>query len=262
MLMRKPNAFILIFVTPIFMIIANYCAVFAHDYAHSITAWLLGYKQFPFDINYGGATWQNILFLINSNENVNYDQITALGQNQHVALIAFAGPGIANGFLYFLTLFLLTRQFIIRMPYLFYFFFWLNLMNLGNFYDYIPIRTFSTKGDLAHILAALNISPWYAYIIGGYLVGFAIWYFFTRTMIWAYVNLQIIAASLRAFIMILCVLTLFGYFGSAGIIGYDYLTYFLSFTSIILIPGVIIACWPLRMWVGRQFHALHSGRWN
>lgn len=256
MLMHKPNAFILVLITPLFLFIANHFVIYFHDYGHSFAAWLLGYKNNPFLINFGGRSLENILFLTNTDENVNYHLMS--NNKIDMAWIALSGPGFANGFLFVLSLFLLSRSGIKQKPYLFYFIFWVNLMTLGNFYDYIPIRTFSTEDDLARIITGFNISPWYVYIIGGYLVAFAIWYFFTRTMIRTYVNLRIISQFVQAFIMILCVLTLFGYFAAAGYSAKDHITYFLSVMSMIMIPGIIIACWPTRAWMSRQFNTLQG----
>ena len=39
-------------------------------------------------------------------------------------------------------------------------FLWLAVMNLGNFNDYIPARTFASHGDIGEITTFLGISPW------------------------------------------------------------------------------------------------------
>lgn len=261
--MKSSVRWTLIVLTPIFILLSHYLAMFPHEYAHSFTAWLLGYKANPFLLNYGGTNLLNILLLANVDENVNYQMIYSTGHGFHMALIAFAGPGIANGLLFILSLYLLNRQSIQHHPYLFYFLFWFNLMNLGNFFDYVPIRTFSTHDDMANIAIGLNISPWWIYIIFGYLVAFLIWQFFTKTLILAYKNLALISTSARASLMITSVLILFGYFG--GIIhiillhpaqGYGDISNFLSITSFLAIPGIIVALWPTRAWVEYRLKAL------
>ncbi len=221
-------------------------------------AWILGYKANPFALDYGGTSWNNLLLLENIDENVNYRMIYDLGHNFEAALIAFAGAGFANGSLYILSLYLLKKPKIKSQPYLYYFIFFFNLMNLGNFYDYVPIRTFASHGDMAIIEIALNISPWWIYIIVGYLVIFLIWHFFTRTLIGAYQVLNFDSTLTRASLMILTVAILFGFFG--GIVGvylsknplnYGEISRFLSITSFVMIPGIIIAAWPSRAWVKR-----------
>src|SRR5215469_13970317 len=122
--MDRRHAIIFILITPVFILLSNYAAIFPHEYAHSIAAWLLGFKQHPFDINYGGTSWLNLLLLSNIDENVNYEMIYALGHGHAAALIAFAGPGIANGTKYLITLLLLNTRSVQRHLYLYYFIFW------------------------------------------------------------------------------------------------------------------------------------------
>lgn len=210
-------------------------------------------------MTYGGTSWNNLLLLANIDENVNYLKIYNAGHGYYVALIAFAGPGIANGLLFIISLYLLNRPSIRKKPYLFYFLFWFNLMNLGNFYDYVSIRTFAKHGDVYNFVMGFNISPWLVYIVIGYLVVYLIWHFFTKTLISAYKVLDIHSISLRAVLMIICVFILFGFFG--GIVGimisskpidYTDISHFLSLTSFLMIPGVMVACWPTRLWVQQQ----------
>jgi len=240
----------LILLTPIFILLSHYLAVFPHEYAHSFTAWLLGHKTNPLAILYGGTSWSNLLLLSHIDENVNYDLIFSQGQNFHAALIAFAGPGIANGLLFILSFLLLKSKSIKEKPYTYYFLFWFNLMNLGNFYDYVPIRTFATHGDIAHLVKGLNISPWYVYIIFGYLVAFLIWQFFTKTMPAMFSTLDINTTAFKASLMIVSVCILFGFFGKSGLSNnYGEL---LSITSLLAIPGIIITLWPTRKWANRS----------
>lgn len=250
--MNKKAFYKLILVTPIFILLSHYLAVFPHEYAHSFMAWILGYKNNPFALNYGGTSWQNILLLSHIDQNVNNEMIYSLGHPLHVALIAFAGPGIANGLLFILSFLLLKNEKVKQRPYLFYFLFWFNLMNLGNFYDYVPIRTFAAQGnmvDIVDIERGLNISPWWVYIIVGYLVAFLIWQFFTKTLISAYRNLKITETYLQAGLMIICVCILFGYFGLPGFFSHNDISYFISATSLLAIPAIITALWPTREWV-------------
>jgi hypothetical protein len=244
----------LVLLTPIFILLSHYFALFPHEYAHSFTAWLLNYKSNPFDLNYGGKSLSNILLLLNIDQNVDNKMIYSLGHPGHVALIAFAGPGM-NILFFILSFWLLKNSKVKQYPYLFYFLFFFNLMNLGNIYDYVPIRTFATQGNMVDILdieQGLNISPWLVYIIVGYPLAFLIWQFFTRTLISAYVNLKITNIALKALLMIICVFILFGYFGLPGFFSHGDIPYFISATSLLAIPGIIIALWPTRKWVKQQ----------
>jgi hypothetical protein len=110
----------------------------------------------------------------------------------HVALIAFAGPGIANGGMFLLSDWLLQRQQAHDRPHLYYLILWFNLMNIANLFDYVSFRTFTPVNwdtDMSNLERGLNISPWVVYVTGGYLVLFVIWQFFSKTLVESYVYL-------------------------------------------------------------------------
>jgi len=250
--MTLSSQFKLILLTPIFILITHYLVVFAHEYAHSFTAWMLGFMPNPLMIDYGGTSWLNLLLLANIDENVNYPIIFSQGHNLSAALIAFAGPGLGVGILYILSLILLKNKSITRSTMLYYFLFWFNFMAVATFYTYVPIRTFSPRGDIANIVHGTQISPWYIYIILGYLVFYILWHFFAQTLISAYSHLNLTTTSARASLLIINVLLMFGYFGLFGFMSTDPISRFLSGTSLAVIPIIIIACWPTRAWVIHQ----------
>lgn len=243
--MKKTAAIKLIIATPVFMILANYMAVFAQEYAHSITAWMLGYKEHPFAIYFGGKSLMNLLLLFNINANVDYDLIASAGRIRDLAIIGFAGLGVANAGTYLVTLRLMKRRFIQRFHTIYYFLFWLNFMSFAQIYSYIPVRTFSDSGDIANIVQGLNISPWWICIFCGYAVTYIIWHFFTRTLSRTYDVLQIKSNIVKALLMMLCAIPLFAYFGITGFIDNGEIAHFLSAASLFLLPGVIAASWPV-----------------
>lgn len=250
----KYKSFKLILLAPIFILLAHYLAVFIHEYAHAFTAWILGYKNNPFDLNYGGTSLTNLILLSKIDQNVDNSVIYSLGHPAHVALIAFAGPGIII-YLFFLTSLLIQNKKTKNHPYLLYFLLFFNLLCLGATYSYVPIRTFTTHGvmvDVLDIEISLNISPWLIYFFVGYLVIFMMWEFFSKTLISIYANVGISSTAGRASLMILCVLILFGYSGLAGFVNHGEISYFLSGTSLLAIPGMIVVLWPTRKWVNRQ----------
>jgi hypothetical protein len=253
--LKLPTKLFFILITFIFLELNHYIAVLAHEYGHSITAWILGFKHNPLIIHFGGTGWLNLLTLININEFVDYQTIFSLGKGKQAALIAFAGPGIANGVLYIISLVLLADRSVQKRPKLFYFFFWMNFLNLANFYDYVPIRVFSPQGDMAHIVTGLHISPWLIYFVFGYFVMFVLWHFYTRTLVAAYVHLGFVKNFPKIVLMTLCTLLLFGYFGLAGFVDNGDISHFLSGTSFLLIPAVIAFAWPAREWVIRAMDA-------
>ena len=248
---------LLIWTVP-FVLLAHYVAVFPHELTHSFFAWFLGYKSNPLNIQYGGTSLSNLFLLSGVDENVDYQQI--FQQNPyHVALIAFAGPGIANGGMFLLSYWLLQKQQIHDRPYLYYFMLWFNLMNIANLFDYIPFRTFTPVNwdtDMSNLERGLNISPWVVYVLGGYLVLFVIWQFFSKTLVESYVYLGLDSLWIRSFLLIAAVVVLFGYFSSAGLQGYGEISTFLSLTSRWMCPAIIVFCWPDRRWVREKMSAI------
>ena len=252
---KKNPSFKLIVLTPIFILLTLHLVIFVHEYAHAFTAWILGYKNSPFDINYGGTSLENLLLLTNVDQKVNNNLIYSLGHPGDVALIAFAGPGITLGF-FFLSFWLIHHnEKIKRHPFLLYFLFFINLWCLGGTYAYVPIRTFTIHGvmvDILDIEQALHISPWWIYIFIGYLVFFLIWQFFSKTLISIYAYVGISNTLGRASLMMICVSILFGYCGQVGFVNHGELSHFISATSILAIPGIVVALWPTRKWVKQQ----------
>jgi hypothetical protein len=257
--MQKISTARLFWITPLFIWLSHYIAVFPHEYAHSFTAWFCGEMTNPLALDYGGRSLKNILLLWDIDENVEYQRIFMAGHGFHAALIAFAGSGIGSALLFVLGAFLLRNKRIKLRPYLYYFIFWFQLMNLGNFYDYVPIRTFSSHGDMGNMIRGLGISPWWVFVIFGYVVAFLVGQFFTGTMPAMFTNLNIRRPSVQAGLMIVCVLILFGWFG--GILGpltsdhplsHGEIAYFLEIASFSAIPGIVFVLWPTQKWMKRD----------
>ena len=164
------------------ILLAHYAAVLPHEYAHSFMAFALGYKGDPLVIHFGGTSVGNLISLIDINEQVDYAAMFARGDGTAAALTGFAGPGLANGTLYLLSLFLLRRLSVRRNVFLYMLVFWFNFTNVANFYDYVPIRTFTSDGDIGHITQGLGISPWAALVVLGIPTAIAMWFLFTRTL--------------------------------------------------------------------------------
>jgi hypothetical protein len=237
------------------ILIAHYTAVLPHEYAHSFMAFALGYKSDPLVIHFGGRSITNLILLINIDEQVNYAPMFAQGAGWAAALVGFAGPGLANGMLYLLSLFLLRRPAIRSNGFPFMFVFWFNFMNVANFYDYVPVRTFATHGDIAHITQGLGISAWTALVVLGIPTAIAMWFLFTHTLPQALGRLAPDSLSRQAFIVNLSVVIMFGYFGLAGFVGYGEPSHTLSMLSLCVIPIMLIFCWPSRRWMRARVEA-------
>jgi hypothetical protein len=205
------------------ILLAHYAAVLPHEYAHSFMAFALGYKSDPLVIHFGGTSVGNLISLINIDEQVDYAPMFARGDGPAAALVGIAGPGLANGTMYLLSLFL-RRPSVRRNVFLFMLVFWFNFMNVANFFDYVPIRTFASHGDIGHITQGLGrIAP--------------------------------DSPFRQGFIVTLSVVIMFGYFGLAGFVGYGEPSHTLSVLSLCLIPIMLIVCRPSRRWMRARVEA-------
>jgi hypothetical protein len=146
--------------------------------------------------------------------------------------VGFAGPGLANGAMYIVSLFLLRWPSVQRNLLLFMLVFWFNFMNVANFYDYVPIRTFATHGDIGHITQGLGLSPWTALVVLGIPIAIAMWFLFTRTLPQALGRIAPDSPFRQGFIVNLSVVIMFGYFGLAGFMGYGEPSHTLSALSL------------------------------
>ena len=96
--------------TVLALLVVHAIAYFLHEYSHSTTAWLMGFKANPLAITYGPFDMSNVLLQQDVDENVDYGPMLASGHGIQVALIALAGPGIGNGLLYVVVAVVLARQ--------------------------------------------------------------------------------------------------------------------------------------------------------
>jgi hypothetical protein len=237
------------------ILLAHYAAVLPHEYAHSFMAFALGYKSDPLVIHFGGTSVGNLISLINIDEQVDYAPMFARGDGPAAALVGIAGPGLANGTMYLLSLFLLRRPSIRRNAFLFMLVFWFNFMNVANFFDYVPIRTFASHGDIGHITQGLGISAWTALFVLGIPTSLAMWFLYTRTLPQALGRLAPDSPFRQGFIVTLSVVIMFGYFGLAGFVGYGEPSHTLSVLSLCLIPIMLIVCRPARRWMRARVEA-------
>lgn len=228
------------------ILLAHAIAFLGHEYAHSFSAWLMGFKANPLALDYGDRSVANFIALLKVNENVDYVWLFAHGYDHAVALIAFAGIGIGNLLLYWLARFLVGRGRLRAHPRWLMFFFWLCLMNIGNFYDYVPIRAFDTNGDMGHLERGLHISPWLVLVTIGCLTGWTIWDFYNRIIP---TTLESIfpgsrfpdARAWRTRMSVVATIILLGFYGGAGLLTTDAISNALSWLSIIaLIPAVFL----------------------
>ncbi|MET0745836.1 MAG: hypothetical protein ABWY78_20865 [Microvirga sp.] len=231
---------VLLAVTPLLILLAHAAAVLPHEFGHSFMAWALGIKPDPLAIHWGGTSLVNVLLLVHIDENVDYAAALHAGDDWRVALVAFAGPGLANGGLYLVSRWMVGNR-IVRSPFTAWCLFWFLFMNLANLFDYVPIRTFSPWDDVAHFRWATGVSPWAVYITGGYAVLAAVIDFYARVLPASLNACGLDQPTQRAAVVLVATMLLFGYFAIPGFLVPDDVSHVIAGTSIMSIPLVLWA---------------------
>jgi hypothetical protein len=223
-------------------------AFFAHEYAHSCAAWALGWKTNPLALNYEHLTPGNFLLQLDIDENVEYDPIFAAGHNYSAGIIAAAGMVIGNGLLtYPISRYSYhsakqrgSRSWAI-------FSYWLCVASVGNFIDYVPIRTFAPHGDMHTLAKGFNCSPWWIILLLGIPTAIALIHFLfrfmPRTLRWMFPA----SPGRRVVTVLLTTLALFGFYGAVGWSGYGPAAHTMSLISACtLLPlATLIGCWRI-----------------
>ena len=224
--------------------LAHALGYFLHEFGHSFTAWISGYKASPLALTYGHLTPANLLIQSDVEENVEYGPIFAAGKGTLAALIAGAGV-VANIVLYLGSrkLYSISKRRDWKPAGLFCFLF--CLMNAGNFIDYVPVRTFTTHGDMVTLERGLQISPWWVLVVAGIPFAWAIWRFLhillpdARYFLFPESQVRQIALVVTSCFM------MFGYYGSSGLHGYGEMSRRISlFSVLVMFPAALILCWP------------------
>lgn len=247
-----------VLLTPPVVLLAHCLAVLPHEFAHRFMAWALGVPVDPLAIDWGGTSLANVLLLIHVDEGLDYPALLAEGPGWRVALIAFAGPGIANGGLMLWARLRIGRtRPPARRPLAAYLLYWFFVMNLANLYDYVPMRVFGT-GDVQHFLAGTGWSPWWVWTLGGYGVAALIADLYLRVLPRAYLSEPCRAPGARAALMVLTTLILLGYFALPGVLAGEEIPRFVGINSLIVIPAVIWFCWPSRAWAAGRMARIEA----
>ena len=200
---------------------AHGIVLFAHEYAHSFTAWALGWKANPLALNYAHPALTVFLLQLGISQNVNELPIFASGHGSQAALISAAGAVFGNGCI---TLPLgrwlsrYARKHAAAGWELFAY--WITVASIGNFIDYVPIRTFVTGGDLDQDMYAveqgLRWSPWTLLVVLGFPTALAMGLLFAKiepeTLRWLFPE----SRGKRISVAVLTAFILFDFYGAAG----------------------------------------------
>jgi hypothetical protein len=224
---------------------AHVVAFFPHEYAHSFTAWLIGWKSNPFALNYAHPTLKVLLAQMGIDQNVNELPIFASGHGHDAALIAGAGMVVGNGLItYPLSRLAYAMAMRRNLRGWAMFFYWTTVASVGNFIDYVPVRIFSAGGDMSSIERGLGWSPWTLLVVLGIPTTCTLIYFLVRiqpsTVLWLFPH----SAARRAVVVLLTGAALWGFYGAAGLVEGGPLALRMSkFSLFILLPVVTVISW-------------------
>jgi hypothetical protein len=110
--------------------------------------------------------------------------------------------------------------------------YWAAVASVGNFLDYVPVRTFTSEGDMGSVQRGFGWSPWTILVVLGIPTLLALIYFFARieppTVAWPFPR----SAAKRSVVAILTAFAIFGFYGAAGLLEGGPISYRLSIISI------------------------------
>jgi hypothetical protein len=241
----KRTGFGLLFIFQLWL--AHALGYLVHEYAHSFVAWALRYKENPLALNYGHLSFQNLVYLNDIDENVDYDPIFAAGRGPLAALIAVSGVLLGNGLFYLLSRRLYVTAKTYGRRWWAFFMFLFCMMNVGNFISYVPNRTFTNHADMATVERGLNISPWWIAVVLGIPFSVAVWHFFARMLPDAMRFFFPHAKLGQIFMVVLSAYVIFEFFGASGFHRYGEISHWISALSVyVLFPLTVVLCWPRR----------------
>jgi hypothetical protein len=146
----------------------------AHEFAHSGSAWLLGYTSTPFTV-----IWGNPITTKGWDEGVPYDRLFPSPGNPAEAAIG-GMPLLMHLILLLICLYALTRPVARSGRVSFFGFYLLAVMNLAELIAYIIMRPFIPDGDTGRFNEGLAISPWPLFVAGTAFLLWALWLFAIR----------------------------------------------------------------------------------
>lgn len=217
-------------------------AFFSHEFAHSFTAFIAGWKKNPFALNYGRPTIANILLQFDIDENVDYTPIFNSDNGAIAAIIAVAGMLVGNAFIdYPIARTGLKRSIKNGSRGWGLFFYWFWVTCVGNFISYVPVRTFTTHGDMYTVCKGLHCSPWLIIVVLGIPLVYLLVHFIVKVLPSAASWLYPGQTGKQVFIIVLTSLILFGFYGIAGIAGQGQEAHIMSVLSACFFAPVTIA---------------------
>ena len=127
-----------------------------------------GWKSNPLALYYPRPTLVVLLIQMGINQNVDEGRIFASGHGPQAVIVGAAGALLGNA----LITYPLSRWGYAKSKQMgsrgwAMFAYWATVASLGNFQDYVPVRTFTTEGDMGSIQRGFGCSPWTILVVLG-----------------------------------------------------------------------------------------------
>jgi hypothetical protein len=117
---------------------------------------------------------------------------------------------------------------------------------VGNFIDYVPVRTFSFHGDMHTLAKGFNCSPWWIMLVLGIPMAIALVHFLVKFEPQALQWLFPESAARRGILVFLTAFILFGFYGFPGWSNSGQVSHVISAVSVcVLVPLMMIVGWWL-----------------
>jgi len=241
----KNRSYSVLIATLLSLIVGYYLMVFFHEWGHGTVAWLMGYKDNPFNVKYGG--W----LLLRVDEAVPYDRMLEAHHGVAVALIGITGVTV-NVILFILSLIGLSK---IKKGYWCYtFLYWFACMNMYPIFQYFTAQGFSADGDVGRFVYGLGISAWWVFLPGVLFIIVSFTYFFRTLVPKAYALLRLRNLRTKRFFLLasLAIVFLLVYTHNYTPLkdpGMPLIGKIFAVCSIILVPVLFFICNPSNNWV-------------
>lgn len=213
------------------VILAHALAYMTHEYAHSFTAWALGWMSDPLALDYGPRTLDNVLFQGDVGDNVQYEPIFAAGAGLSAAAIALAGVALGNVAPYFLLYRIARSPGIAARPAALSLVFWLAMMCAGNVWSYVPMRAITSHADIALSARGFGVSPWVQLPFLLVPALYVVWHFLARTCARCFVGITQGSAIKLALLVALTSYWVFAFYGGITSDAYGPVTQLLGIAS-------------------------------
>lgn len=228
--------------------LAHAVVFFPHEYAHTFTAWLLGWKANPLDLHFPPLTPIVWLLQLGINQNVNEAPIFASGHGPDAALIGGAGMVLGNALLT-LPLSRLGWQWATKNHRAGWalFAYWCTAASIGNLLDYVPVRTFTLGGDMGALQRGFGWSPWLVLgLLGVPTLVALVWFFgwvVPASLKWVFPQ----NPAQRFLVAALTVGAMFGFYGAVGFLEGGPIAHALSVISVVFILPLLLVVELVRL---------------